>query len=56
MNQCWNIVKWTFSKNVKRNFNQNSDIFIQEKAFENVVSEMAAILSRLPCVKYIVKS
>ena len=27
------------------NFNPNSNIFIQENAFENVVCEMAAILS-----------
>ena len=29
----------------------NSNIFIQEKAFENVVCEMAAILSLPQCVK-----
>ena len=28
------------------NFNRNSNIFIQENAFESVVCEMAAILSR----------
>ena len=28
------------------NFNRNSNIFIQENAFENVVWKMAAILSR----------
>ena len=27
------------------NWNQNTNVFIQENAFENVVSEMAAILS-----------
>ena len=33
------------------NFNRYSSIFIQEKAFENVVCEMASILSRPQCVK-----
>ena len=32
------------------NFNRNSNIFIQENAFENVVCEMASILSRPQCV------
>ena len=35
------------------NLNQNSYIFIQENAFEKVVCEMAAILSRPQCVKAI---
>ena len=33
------------------NLNRNSYIFIQENAFENVVWEMVAILSRPQCVK-----
>ena len=32
-------------------FKQNSYISIQENAFENIVCEMAAILSRPQCVK-----
>ena len=32
------------------NFNRNSNIFIQENAFESVVCEMAAMLSRPQCV------
>ena len=35
---------------LQRNFNQNSYIFIQESAFENVVWKMAAIFSRPQCV------
>ena len=31
-------------------FNRYSNIFIQENAFENVVCEMASILSRPQCV------
>ena len=34
-------------------FYRNSDIFIHENAFENVVCEMAAILSRSRCVKIV---
>ena len=36
------------------NINRNSYIFIQENAFQKVVWEMAAILSRLQCVNQIV--
>ena len=32
-------------------FNRNSNIFIQESAFQGVVCETAAILSRPECVK-----
>ena len=38
-------------KKLQWNFNRNSNIFIQENAFESVVCEMAAILSRPQCVK-----
>ena len=51
LNQCWNIVNWTLRNKLKWNLNQNSYIFIQENAFENVVWEMAAILSGPQCVK-----
>ena len=34
------------------NFNRNSNIFIQENVLENVVCEMASILSRPQCVKW----
>ena len=33
------------------NLKRNSHIFIQENTFENIVYEMAAILSRPQCVK-----
>ena len=36
--------------NFSENFNPNSNIFIQVNAFENVVCEKAAILSRPQCV------
>ena len=36
------------------NFKQNSYILIQENAFENVVCEMAAILSQPHCVKWVI--
>ena len=53
LNQCWNIIDWTIRNKLQWNFDQNSYIFIQENAFENVVCEMAAILSLPQCVKYI---
>ena len=45
-NQCWNIVNKTLRGKRQWNFNQNSNIFIQENAFESVVCEKAAILFR----------
>ena len=50
LNQCWNIVNWTLRNKLQWNLKQNSYIFIEENAFENVVWKMAAILSRSPCV------
>ena len=53
LNQCWNIVNWTFRKNrLQWNFNRNSSIFIQEIAFENLVCKMASILSRPQWVNF----
>ena len=46
LNQCSNIVNWTFRNKIQWNFNRNSYIFIQENAFENVVCETAIISSR----------
>ena len=51
LNQCWNIVNWTLGSKLQWNFNRNSNIFIQENAIENIVCEMASILSRPQCVK-----
>ena len=50
LNECRNIVNWTLRNKVQWNFNRNSNIFIQENAFQNVVCEMASILSRPQCV------
>ena len=50
LNQCWNIVNWNLRNKFQWNFNRNSNIFIQENALENVVCEMASILSRPRCV------
>ena len=40
----------SFGINFSENFNRNLCIFIQENAFENVVSKLTAILSRPQCV------
>ena len=44
------IIFWTLTNKIMWNLNQNSYILVQENAFQNVVSEMAAILSRPQCV------
>ena len=54
LNQCWNIINWTLRNKLQWNFNRNSNIFIHENALENVVCEMASILSRPKCVNRIV--
>ena len=46
LNQCWFIVNWTLRNKFQWNFSQKSNYFIQENAFENVICEMATILSR----------
>ena len=51
LNRCWDIVNWTIRNKFQWNFNRYSYIFIHENAFENVVCEMASILSRSQCVK-----
>ena len=48
---CWNIVNSTLRNKLQWNINRNWYISIQENAFENVVCEMSAILSRPQCVK-----
>ena len=52
-NQCGYIVNWTNGNKLQWNFNGNLYIFIQENAFETVVCEEAAILSRGRWVNYI---
>ena len=50
LNQWWNIVNSTLRNKLQWSFNRNSNIFIQENALEDVVCEMASILSRPQCV------
>ena len=45
LNQCWVIVNWTIKDKLQWNFNRNTKLFIHENASENIVCEMAAILS-----------
>ena len=51
LKQWWNVVNWTLRNKLHWNFIPNSNIFIQQNALENVVCEMASILSRPQCVK-----
>ena len=50
LNQCGNIINWTLRKKLQRNFYQNSYIFIQENAFENIACETKSVLSQPQCV------
>ena len=43
---CWLIGNWTLMNKFQWNSNQNTNLFIHQNAFKNVVCEMAAILSR----------
>ena len=51
LNQCWNIVDMTLRNKLQWNINQNTKLFFHKNVFENVVCEMAAILSRERWVK-----
>ena len=56
LNQCWYIVNWTLRNMIQLNFSRNQNIFIQEKALQNDICEMASILSRPQCVKPVVST
>ena len=45
------IVNWALRNTIQWNLNRNLYVFIQENAFQNVVRKLAAIVSRLQCVK-----
>ena len=49
LNQCWLIVIWTHGNKLQWNYNQNTNIFIQENAFETCVCKIAAILFKPQC-------
>ena len=50
LNQCWIIVNLTLANIFQWKSNQSTTIFIDENARENVVCEMASILSWPQCV------
>ena len=52
LNHWWNIVHWTLGNKLQWNFNRNSNIFIQENAFENVVCEIASICLGLNVLRH----
>ena len=39
LNQCWIIINWTLRNDFQWNFDQKTNVFIQEIAFENVVCQ-----------------
>ena len=52
LNQRWVSVNWTRRNKFQWIFNQNIKLFIQGSASENIVREMAAILSKERWVKF----
>ena len=46
LNHCWAIINWTLTDKLQWNFNQNTKLFIYKNTPENIIWEMAAILSR----------
>ena len=50
LNQCWVILNWTLKSKLQWILTRNSKLL---NAFENIVSEMAAILSRAEMCKQI---
>ena len=50
------LLVWTLRTKLMWNSNRNSYIFIQENAFENIVCEMSAILSRPQYVNVLILS
>ena len=50
LNQCWNIINFTLRHKLRRHVNESFYIFIKENAFENIVCQMAAIVSQPQCV------
>ena len=50
LNQCCNIGNSHLRNKFQWNLKRNSYIFIQEIAFENIVSELTAISSRSQCI------
>ena len=53
LKQWWNTINSNLGNKVKGNLKQNWYVFIHEYAFENIVCELAGILSRSQCVKVI---
>ena len=52
LSQCWLIVNWTLRNKLQWNSNQITKLFIHQNAFENVICEMSAILSRKRWVRW----
>ena len=46
MNQCWIIMNGNLQNKFQWNLKQNSYIFLQQNAFEDVIQNMTTILSK----------
>ena len=42
--KCWFISNWTIGNKLQRNFNQNTTLFIQENALNDVICHISGIL------------
>ena len=51
LNQCWIFVNWALRNKLQWNSIQITEVFINKNAFENILYEMVAILSRGRWVK-----
>ena len=54
LSQCWVIVNWTLENKIQQNSKQYTRLCIIENAFENVVCETTAILSRERWVNHVI--
>ena len=50
LDRCWVIFNWTLGSKFQWNFNQFTNIFIEENCFQNVFYKMSVILSQ--CIRY----
>ena len=46
LSHCWYIVNWTLGNKLQWNSDQNTKLFIHKNESENIICEIAAILSR----------
>ena len=53
LNQCWHIITWTLGNKLQWNLNRNSNVFIQENPFENVICQGVVNFPSLNVLTYL---